>query len=81
MRAHIREIAAGLMTVAMALPLVTTPGAHALSDNASVLGLTVTGSPGTNAGLTVAIPVSGGNDVQASKPHRRGQVRQKHTGS
>jgi hypothetical protein len=80
-RAHIREIAAGLMTAAMALPLATAPSTYTLSDNATVLGLAVAGSPGTNAGMTVAIPVSGGNNEQANKPHRRIQIHPKHTGS
>jgi hypothetical protein len=80
MREHIRELAATLLTAALALPLVTAPGAYTLPDNAKVLGLAVAGSPGSNAGLTVAIPLSGDSE-QASKPHRRGQVHRKHTGS
>ena len=81
MRAYAREIAATLMTAAMALPLATAPSAYTSLDNASALSLSVAGSPGTNAGMTVAIPVSDGNHEQPSKSHRRGKVQQKHTGS
>jgi hypothetical protein len=71
---HIKEIAAGLMTIALALPLVSAP-AYTQPDTTSVLGLTVTGSPDLNAGMTVAIPVSG-TDKPSIKPHRH-QLHQK----
>jgi hypothetical protein len=81
MRARIRELAAGLMAAAMALPLVSATGAYTLSDNARALGLADAGPTGSNAGLTVAIPVSGGSDEQASKRQPHGHVQRKHTGS
>ena len=81
MRAYAREIAATLMTAAMALPLATAPGAFASLDNVSALSVSVSGSPGTNAGMTVAIPVSDGNHELPGKSRQRGKVQQKHTGS
>ena len=81
MRAQIRELATGLMALTMSLPLIAGPGASTQLDGASGIALTVTGSPGSNAGLTVAIPVSGGSDKPVAKPVRRAPVRQKHTGS
>jgi 16S rRNA C1402 (ribose-2'-O) methylase RsmI len=77
-RAHIKEIAAGLMTAAMALPLVSEPGAYRLSDNAQALGFAVAGSPGTSAGMMVAMPVGGDTDEHTSKPHRRRQLPPRH---
>jgi len=73
---HIKEIAAGLMTMVLALPLVSAQAAYTQPDNASLLGLTATGSPDLNAGMTVAIPVSG-TDKQSIKPHKHEQLHQK----
>lgn len=80
-RAFSKEVAAGLMTLAMAIPLVSTPGSYTLPDNATALGFTVPGSVGSNAGLTVAIPLSDSADEHASKARRRVQVHQKQPGS
>jgi predicted component of type VI protein secretion system len=77
---HIKEIVAGLMTMALALPLASTQSAYTQPDNTSVLGLTVTGSPDLNAGMTVAVPVSG-TDKPSIKPHRHEQLHQKQTRS
>jgi hypothetical protein len=77
---HIKEISTGLMTVAVALALVSAPAAYIQPTGASALGLTVAGSPDMNAGLTVAIPVSGMGE-QAVKLRNHGQGHQKHTGS
>jgi hypothetical protein len=77
MRAYIREIAAGLITAVMALPLVSETGATGRSDNMQALGLAVAGSPGTTAGMMVAIPVGGDDQEHAKKPNRR-QLRPRH---
>jgi hypothetical protein len=75
-----KEIATGLMTVAVALALVSAPAAYMQPTGASVLGLTVAGSPDMNAGMTVAIPVSGVGGNAVKLPNHR-QDHQKHTGS
>jgi hypothetical protein len=75
-----KEIATGLMTVAVALALVSAPAAYMQPIGASVPWLTVAGSPDMNAGMTVAIPVSGvGGNAVKLRNHR--QDHQKHTGS
>lgn len=77
---HAKEITTSLMTAALTLALVSAPAAYMQPTGASLLGLTVSGSPDMNAGMTVAIPVSG-ESVHAVKLRNRGQDRQKHTGS
>jgi hypothetical protein len=69
------------MTVAMALPLISNSGGYTQSDNATALALTVAGSQGSNAGLTVAIPVSDAADEHTRKLRRHGLAHKKHTGS
>ena len=78
MRAYMKEMAAGLMTVAMALPLAAEPGAYRLSDNGQSLGFAVAGAPGTAAGMMVAMPVGGDKDEHASKPSRQRSLRTRH---
>jgi hypothetical protein len=77
-----KEIAAGLMTMSVALTLVSVPSSYTLPSSAGVLGLSVSGSPNSGVGMTVAIPVSGVSTVseQTAKPHRHGPTRKK-TGS
>lgn len=77
---HIKEIAAGLMTIALALPLVSAQAAYLQPDATSVPGFTVIGSPDLSAGMTVAMPVSG-TDKPSIKPHRHEQLHQKQTRS
>ena len=81
MKAQVRQLAAGLMTVAMSLPLIADPNVYTRQDAANAIGLTVVGAPGSDAGLTVAIPVSGDSDKPAAKPARRAPLRQKRSNS
>jgi hypothetical protein len=78
--AYSRELATGLMTMAVALTLVSVPSTYTQPGSTGALGLTVSGSQNISAGMTVAIPVSG-TDEQATKPHKHGAVRRKNTGS
>lgn len=77
---HAKELASGLMTFAVALTLVSAPAAYLLPGNTNISGLMVSGSAGSYAGMTVAIPVSGAGE-QAVKFHKSGHVHLKHAGS
>jgi len=56
---HAKERTSGLITIALAVALMSAPAAYTRPSDASLAGLSVTGSAGAYAGTTIAMPVSG----------------------